>query len=69
MFPENPDYISSAEIGKRLAITKTAVTRLLHSGKIPAIDIGSGTRRKRFRVLREDFEKFLEEAKVKRPEK
>ena len=66
--PEHPDFISSAEIGKILGLGRAAVTRLLHSGKIPALDIGTGPIRSRFRVRRKDFEKFLDEARVRRPD-
>ena len=58
---ESPDYITTAEICKRLALSRAAVTRLLHAGRIRHLDVSTGQKRKRFRILRSDFEKFLEE--------
>ena len=64
-----PEFITSAEIGQRLGLGRTAVTKLLKSGRLPAIDVSTGTQRQNFRVLREDFEEFLKEAKVRKVKK
>jgi len=66
---KRPNYISTAEISEKLGVCRATVTRLIHSGKIPALDLGSGTNRCQFRILREDFEKFMEEARVRKPKR
>ena len=56
-------FISSAEIRQRLGVCPATVTKMLRAGKIPAVDIGVGGKRKHYRILRSDFEKFIEEAR------
>ena len=66
---EAPDYITTTEICQRLALSRAAVTKLLHTGRIRNFDVSVSQKRKCFRVLRSDFEKFLEEISSDKREK
>ena len=66
MAKNDKDYIGSREMEERLGVTNVTVIRMIEAGKIPAIVIGTGTKRTHYRVRRDDFEKFLIESKVKK---
>jgi len=58
------DYITTREIKETLRVASKTVRDLILVGKIPAINVGKSNSRKHYRILRKDFEKFLEDAKL-----
>lgn len=54
------EYLTTEEIAKLLKVNIITIRRYIQSGKLPALFFG-----KEYRVKRADFNKFLEEKKVK----
>ncbi|MEO3856156.1 helix-turn-helix domain-containing protein [Acrocarpospora sp. B8E8] len=42
--PAEVEYLTAAEIATQLRISKMSAYRLIHSGKLPAIQVGKGFR-------------------------
>jgi excisionase family DNA binding protein len=55
------EYLKVRDIVRRLAVHGGTVTRLITRGLLPAIKVGNSSA-SHYRIRREDFEKFLEEA-------
>lgn len=49
-------YINIRQVAKILGISETQVRRLIKKGKIKAVNIGLGSKRKDYRIKRIDIE-------------
>lgn len=57
---ESPEYLMVSEVAKKLRISKMAVYRLIHSGAMPAVQIG-----KSYRIVRVEFERKLAAGEIR----
>lgn len=55
----NPILFTVAEVAERLKVSTDAVRALIHTGKLTASNVGSGTRRPRWRIAAEALDRFL----------
>ncbi len=53
------DMLTVAEVAKRLRVKVTAVESLIRTGQLHAIDVGSGTARRRLRISPAAIERFV----------
>lgn len=58
------EYLSTKQIAKILGVRTITIRRWIAKGKLPAISLGEI--QKDYRVSKKDFEKFLEERKVRK---
>lgn len=55
------EFLTTKEIAKLLKVNVLTVRRWIGSGKLPATSLG-----KEFRIKKSDFDKFLEDRRVKK---
>jgi len=58
------EYITTTEIVNKLGLSYSSVLRLIHGKTLPAVAVGVSLKRPVYRILRSDFEKFLQERKT-----
>lgn len=52
-------FLTVMDVAVRLRISRNSAWRLIRNGKLRAVDVGTADK-KRFRVLSEDFDAYLE---------
>ncbi|MFU7558774.1 helix-turn-helix domain-containing protein [Stieleria sp. JC731] len=52
-------FLTPSEIAKLLKVSPETVIGWIRNGELRAVNVGSGTRRSRFRVSRENLDEFL----------
>ena len=57
MIKENKQYYTPAQAAKLLCVTDQLIIRHIKSGKLPAMNLGSG-KRKIYRIRAEDIDNF-----------
>lgn len=55
------------EAGEYLGVSRDTVDRLIHQGRLPYVDVGSGTKRKRKRIRHVDLESFVAQTQCEVP--
>ena len=58
------DYIQVKDVSKAIGISQASVIKLIHAGKIPAIVVNASPKRQFYKIHKDDFAKFLVEARV-----
>lgn len=53
------ELLSPKELSKMLNVSLCTILRMIHAGRLPAVEVSTSSKRRLFRVYREDMEAWL----------